>query len=238
MNAIDFFQSPPQYSIFQKEINKTQYGGILFLIYLIIMFFISSAYIIDYAMNDKFEIEYYLVNSYYSKKSPGENAVGHFDPNINPETNFMIYVEIYYPISPYGIPEKNFSLEEIEKNLFLEYNGNLYKGKYSSKSSEFSYFIFNVTKKIFEYEKNNNLNIIYKCYDKTCSNFLKDTFMNIYITTQNFEIIHNASEPIKKSECLPEMDDPGNTTSCNYFISSNFIDEHTLYLNFKLSSIL
>ena len=39
MNAIDFFKLPPQYSIFQKEKNKTQYGGVLFLIYLIIMFF-------------------------------------------------------------------------------------------------------------------------------------------------------------------------------------------------------
>jgi hypothetical protein len=69
MNAIDFFNLPPQYSIFQKETNKTQFGGVLFLIYLIVMLFISLAYILDYAVNEKYEIEYSIVNSFFSKKS-------------------------------------------------------------------------------------------------------------------------------------------------------------------------
>ena len=59
--------------------------------------------------------------------------------------------------------------------------------------------------------------------------------MEILIKTENFEIIHNASEPIKKSECFP---DASNETSCNYFIRDNFHDNETLYLTFKLSSIL
>ena len=59
--------------------------------------------------------------------------------------------------------------------------------------------------------------------------------MEILIKTENFEIIHNASEPIKKSECFP---DASNETSCNYFIRDNFHDNEILYLTFKLSSIL
>ena len=49
MRAFDFLIMPPQFSIFKKETNKTQFGGVLFLIYLIVMFFISLAYILDYA---------------------------------------------------------------------------------------------------------------------------------------------------------------------------------------------
>ena len=69
MNSLDFFNYPPQYSIFQKETNKTVFCGVLFLLYLIIMFLISLACILDYAINEKFEIEYYKVNSFFNKKT-------------------------------------------------------------------------------------------------------------------------------------------------------------------------
>ena len=86
-----------------------------------------------------------------------------------------------------------------------------------------------------EFGKNEYINFIYKCNDKNCSNFLKNTFLNIYITTPNFEIIHNASEPIKKFECVLDVQ---NISRCNYYIKNDLIEEETLYLNFKLSSIL
>ena len=57
MKAIDFLNSSPHYFIFQKESNKTNFGGILFLIFLILMFFISLIYILDYALNEKYEIQ-------------------------------------------------------------------------------------------------------------------------------------------------------------------------------------
>ena len=121
MNAIDFFKLPPQYSIFQKEKNKTQYGGVLFLIYLIIMFFISLAYILDYAVNEKFEIEYYMVNTFYSKKNIAQIALGNFDHDVNPEADFKIYIRINYELAQYETPEQNVIIEEIEKNLFMEF---------------------------------------------------------------------------------------------------------------------
>lgn len=45
MYALDFFNTSPQYSIFQKETNKTTFGGIIFLLFLIGMFILSLAYI-------------------------------------------------------------------------------------------------------------------------------------------------------------------------------------------------
>ena len=64
MKIIDFFNSNPQYSIFQKETNKTYFGGILFILYIIIMIFISLAYIVDFAINEKYEIETYFKSQY------------------------------------------------------------------------------------------------------------------------------------------------------------------------------
>ena len=240
MNAIDFFKLPPQYSIFQKEKNKTQYGGVLFLIYLIIMFFISLAYILDYAVNEKFEIEYYMVNTFFSKKNVAQIARGNFDHDVNPEADFKIYIRINYELEPYETPEQNVIIEEIEKNLFMEFDGKFYKGKFCSNidcptNTGNSFFIFNITKKILEFEKKEYINIIYKCYDKKCSNFLKNTFLDIHITTPNFEIIHNASDPIKKFDCVPDV---MNETTCNNFIRNDLFDEQTLDLDFKLSSIL
>ena len=100
MYAIDFFNMPPQYSIFQKETNKTQFGGVLFLIYLIVMFFISLAYILDYAVNDKYEIEFSIVNSFFSKINPEDIEFGKFDSGVNPELNFIFYIGINYELDP------------------------------------------------------------------------------------------------------------------------------------------
>ena len=154
MNSLDFFNYPPQYSIFQKETNKTVFGGVLFLLYLIIMFLISLAYILDYAVNEKFEIEYYKVNSFFNKKNPSDIALGKFDQGINPEINLIIYVGFNYVLdSFYEIPYQNISFEEIEKNLFLEYNKKFYKGKFCSNLQcptnlgDESFFIFNISKK-------------------------------------------------------------------------------------------
>ena len=244
MRAFDFLIMPPQFSIFKKETNKTQFGGVLFLIYLIVMFFISLAYILDYAVNDKYEIEFSLVNSFFSKKNPIDISNGRFDSGVNPEINFIFYVGINYALNEYGIPYQNISIEEIEKNLFLENNGNFYKGKFCNNFDcmtglgDRSFFIFNITKKIFEFDKSNSVNVIYKCNDDKCSNFLYYTFLDVTITTENKEIIHNASNPIKKTECIPLKSDAANETICNYYINADFHDNETLNLKFKLTSIL
>ena len=243
MNAIDFFNLPPQYSIFQKETNKTQFGGILFLIYLIIMFLISLAYILDYAVNDKFEIEYSIVNSFFSKKSPEDTQFGKFDPDVNPEIDFIFYVGINYFLYPDGIPYQNISIEEIEKNLFLENKGKFYKGKFASNLEittnygEKSFFIFNITRKIFEFDSN-TIHFYYKCDDYNCSNFIYNTILDVSIVTENYQIVHNATNPIKKSKCYPFTTDGGNRDVCNYLILGEFHDNETLNLNFKLTSIL
>jgi len=56
MRNLDFLSESPKMFIFNKETNKTYFGGILFLIYITIMILISLAYILDYAFNDKYTI--------------------------------------------------------------------------------------------------------------------------------------------------------------------------------------
>ena len=63
MRNLDFLSEFPRTFIFQKEVNKTNFGGVLFLIYGIIMIIISLSYILDFYLNDKFEIEYSSINS-------------------------------------------------------------------------------------------------------------------------------------------------------------------------------
>ena len=64
MNRLDFFSLSPSFYIFRSEANKTTLGGILFLIFMIIMIFISFAYIYDFAVNDKYEIECNTIQTY------------------------------------------------------------------------------------------------------------------------------------------------------------------------------
>ena len=58
MKAIDFLSNSPNNYIFQKETYKTNLGGFLFLFFFITMLIITVSYIIDYVLNDKYEIEY------------------------------------------------------------------------------------------------------------------------------------------------------------------------------------
>ena len=57
MEYLDFLSSPPSFSIFQNKTNKIKFGGILFLIYLIIMLFICLIYILDFILNEKYDIQ-------------------------------------------------------------------------------------------------------------------------------------------------------------------------------------
>ena len=48
MNILDFIIDSPRTYIFQKKTNKTNLGGVLTFIYLIILLLIIIAYIYDY----------------------------------------------------------------------------------------------------------------------------------------------------------------------------------------------
>ena len=78
MKKFDILSQPPRTYIFERYSNKTIFGGVLSIIYLLIMIFISIYYIYNYIIGDKYEY-------YYSyRELPEEQkkkAFAGFDPN-------------------------------------------------------------------------------------------------------------------------------------------------------------
>lgn len=57
MKNLDFLSDSPKLFLFQKISNKTFFGGVLFLFYIIFMFILSLVYILDFLLNDNYEVE-------------------------------------------------------------------------------------------------------------------------------------------------------------------------------------
>ena len=95
MRKIDFLSEYPRFFIFEQEVNKTTFGGILFLLYGIIMIIISISYILLYALNDKYEIEFLTIKNQTLTKKSGELDK---DPDLNPtlEFKYLVPIETWY----------------------------------------------------------------------------------------------------------------------------------------------
>ena len=87
MEYLDFLSSSPSFSIFQKKTNKIKFGGILFLIYLLIMLFICLIYILDFILNEKFDIQ--CLTSYRF-----ENDLDDTEKNLNKFPDVSVDFEI------------------------------------------------------------------------------------------------------------------------------------------------
>lgn len=80
MKFLDFSSDSPKLFLFQKDSNKTFFGGILFLFYIFFMFTLSLVYILDYFLNDSYEVESSIIilsknekTSMNSKENPSIN---------------------------------------------------------------------------------------------------------------------------------------------------------------------
>ena len=91
MRKIDFLSEYPNLYIFQQERHKTNFGGVLFLIYIIIMLIISSSYIIDFIINDKFEVENLSIKN--QTKFEDLEAID-ANENYNPLTEFRVSIPL------------------------------------------------------------------------------------------------------------------------------------------------
>ena len=76
MHGLDFISDSPRTYIFHKGSNKTNLGGILGLVYIIIFILISVAYILEYILNEKYEFSYFyktLIKEEQDKKREEAN---------------------------------------------------------------------------------------------------------------------------------------------------------------------
>ena len=61
MRRLDFISASPQINIFKEGANKTNLGGTLYFIYIIVLIILAIIYLFDYVSNDKYEFNYSLV---------------------------------------------------------------------------------------------------------------------------------------------------------------------------------
>ena len=95
MRKLDFLTEYPRIYVFQQERNKTNFGGVLFLIFLIIMLIISLSYILDFALNEKFEVEYLSIrNQTLSRDMPILEASEDYNPTM--EFDVLVPIESFY----------------------------------------------------------------------------------------------------------------------------------------------
>ena len=91
MNYLDFFSDVPKFYILKKESNKTKFGSLLFLIYIVLIILIAVYYIIDYIKNDKYIIESLSITNYFNLNQIEELNK---KEKMNPEYELEIQIEI------------------------------------------------------------------------------------------------------------------------------------------------
>ena len=117
MHPLDFFSDSPKNFIFQKEANKTNFGGVLTLLFSLIMIFISFLYLLDYIDMNNYSIEYsHIIVPTLEKDIPFLNSI----PENNPNLTFTIeLLDLdYHPLS------ENFILYDPKKKEILDRNQN------------------------------------------------------------------------------------------------------------------
>ena len=196
MHSFDFFSESPNIFIFQKEYNKTNFGGILFSLFTIIMFLISLAYILDYAINEKYTYE---ALTFYNHTDDEEELK---KMNDDKELNPLINVTIYLKDDNFTILDERLVLHNLEKDHIDERGNSIYT------------FQVNASTKA-------HLTIYFKCgEDRNCSSFKEPITENgwidlgkIIIVYPGFKIQYDATPPIYKDnpktiqQYLSQMED-------------------------------
>ena len=118
MNCLDLLSESPKLFIFKQSTNKTNFGGVLFFLYILVMVIISLFYIINYAINDKYMYE--SSNFYYEMTEP-ENTKLNQNNKYNPYLNVSISFysdDINNKFAIYDEMEYKF-IENNDENEFL-----------------------------------------------------------------------------------------------------------------------
>ena len=182
MNFLDFLSDSPKLFIFQKEVIKTNFGGVLFLLYIITMILISLAYLLAYSINDKYSVEIAT-----SDNMTGVNLIVqedfikelNKDEELNPLVNFTIIIQN-------------------RKLMFGLYDNHLKKYINADGYWQDDYYNYSITRRINDFD----ISFHYKCFDdKDCKSIFDDSpssferkFVLVYT---GFDLDHSAVIPLK-----------------------------------------
>lgn len=128
MHFLDFFSDSPKFFIFEKDNNKTNFGGVLMIIYILAMSLITMYYIIDYKNAENYDIQYTKIMNFYNTDKIKD--INNNDINRNPklDLSFIIATSPFSEnIKLFEWYEQKFFDENIVKNVTNFYIVVLYK---------------------------------------------------------------------------------------------------------------
>lgn len=88
MFNLDFLSEPPQLFFFKKETNKTTFGGFLFIIFIIIILIITIFHILEFSLNNKYEISYSIITNTDEEKEKSKDY-----PELDPLLNLSVSIK-------------------------------------------------------------------------------------------------------------------------------------------------
>ena len=180
MRKLDFISSGPQLSIFQEDANKTNLGGTLYFIHILILIVLAVIYITDYVDNDKYEFNYNYIRDTYNE-SEFKDGINPDKENLNFELEFKMQL---------GKDNESYLLNE--NNNFLIFDPNKDKVIEINESNTYN-------------TKNFVLMVLYRCGYGNCDIRPEDKlkqrsyYLNLYY--KGFTLDHqDPDNPIKRSD--------------------------------------
>ena len=179
LHKLDFLSASPQGFIFQQNSNKTNLGGVLSLIYLIIFLILALYYISIYILEDNYSVQYL----FYEQMLTGDEQKKLMnDDRYNPSFDMQIYL-FDGPWRDFRKPDNRFVVMDGVSHSVFQY------GAQSKKFSEVYYLI------------------LYDCLNNTKENctidekLLYNKYLTFMLKYNGYILDHqNKSSPLYKSE--------------------------------------
>ena len=175
MHSFDFLSDSPKYFIFQKDSNKTNLGGVLFVLYMIVTIIIVTFYMFDYFYdiknNQKYEINASTIEEVISINNEEEFNAFNAESETNPKLSFKIELYDYNG----EVLSDNFVIVPWRSDVHIKRNET---------------FECKVSDLIFS--------IMYKCPDDDCNLEEKDrTRFNYWVSISftSFDLNHQSDGP-------------------------------------------
>jgi len=119
MRKLDFISAAPNLSIFKSGANKTNLGGVLFFIYIIILILLAVIYCYHYINQESYSFEYTLVKN-LTNKIENEQA----ESIANTEVDFLFSLKKDFADKEEDLNANNnfliIDLEKLEEKLYFK----------------------------------------------------------------------------------------------------------------------
>ena len=205
MRKIDFISQGPQLSIFKEDANKTNLGGFLYLIYIIVLILLAIIYLFDYISNEKYEYDYTLVKRTLDQEIEDEDM------------NSTLYSDLncWFVLGKDGSDMEKNNITGNENFLMVDVSLLTKKAKTGKDREENGYLVINTKDNDEEYiiKPGDNienkkkigdfaLGVLYRCDGENCDireeDKIKVTSYYLYMGYKGFKLDHqNPDKPIQ-----------------------------------------